>query len=288
MSTSLRGQELIDEISQAMTPNGVIAIWRLGQASVALRLSEATIYIDPFLTDSVRRLVPPPCTGDEVTNADLILLTHGHSDHFDVQALPLVARASPEATIVVPRPLVNRIAEMIGPSERIVPADAGRAFGWRGIEIVPVMARHEEFDMDPQLGYPYLGYVLRDQHVTMYHAGDTIPYDGLVDALAPLAIDLALLPINGRDYFRRQRGIAGNMDGREAAELASLLNVETVMPIHYDMFAGNTARPGEFVDWLQAIAPHIHVLLPGLQRSCLYRSTKPRQSADASKVSGIP
>lgn len=288
MSTSLRGQELIDDISQAVTPNGVIAIWRLGQASVALRMGGVTVYIDPFLTDSVRRLVPPPCTGDEVTNADLILLTHGHSDHFDVQALPLIAMASPEATIVVPRPLVARIAGVIGSADRVVPADAGHAFGWRDIEILPVMARHEEFDKDPQLGYPYLGYVLRGQHVTLYHAGDTIPYDGLGDALAPLAIDLALLPINGRDYFRRQRGIAGNMDGREAAELASLLNVETVMPIHYDMFAGNTARPGEFVDWLQAIAPQIHVLLPGLQRSCIYRSAKPRRLATASGLARRP
>lgn len=120
------------------------------------------------------------------------------------------------------------------------------------------------------MGYPYLGYVLRDGHVTLYHAGDTIPYHGLVEALAPLAIDLALLPINGRDYFRQQRGIAGNLDAREAAELALLLGVETVIPMHYGMFAGNTASPGTFVDHLHAIAPHIHALAPGLHQPLIY------------------
>lgn len=270
MSRSLRGTQLIDEISTIQVPDGATALWWLGQASVALRIGDASVYIDPFLSDSSSRLIPPPCNGDQVTNADIVLLTHGHSDHLDASALPLIASASPGASFVAPGPVVSQVVELVGSSERVLAAGAGTSMTLRNLEILPVLAKHEAFDRDPGLGYPYLGYVLRDRTVSLYHAGDTIPYDGLVDTLAPLGIHLALLPINGRDYFRGLRGIAGNMDSREAAEVASLLNVDTVMPIHYGMFAGNTASPGAFVEHLQSVAPHIHALLPGLGRAFLY------------------
>lgn len=270
MNRSLRGSDLIDEISSLQVPQGAIALWWLGQASVALRIGDTTVYIDPFLSDSSSRLVPPPCNGDQVTNADVVLLTHGHSDHLDVGAIPLIARASPDASFVAPGPLVSQVAELVGSSERVLAADPGTSMLLGNLGVVTVMAKHEEFDRDPALGYPYLGYVLRNRTVSLYHAGDTIPYDGLVDTLAPLGIHLALLPINGRDYFRGLRGIAGNMDAREAAEVASRLNVDTVIPIHYGMFAGNTTSPGPFVEHLQSLAPHAHALLPGLGRACIY------------------
>jgi L-ascorbate 6-phosphate lactonase len=127
---------------------------------------------------------------------------------------------------------------------------------------VPVAAKHEEFDQHPTLGYPYLGYVLRLGGLTIYNAGDTIPYEGLVETLQPLAIDLAFLPINGRDYFRTSAGTIGNCDYREAAELATAIGVDTAVPVHYGMFAGNTVPPGHFISYLADRAPHIqsHVL----------------------------
>lgn len=274
MSATLRGTAFIDDVSELVVSNGEVGIWWLGQASFVLRIGNITIYIDPFLTESDRRLVAPPCTGNQVTNADLILLTHGHSDHLDVEAPPLIVKASPQATIVAPRPLVTRIAELIGGGDRIIPADAGSIIRLGRLEVWPIKAKHETFDHHLQLGYPYLGYVFGDEHVTLYHAGDTILYDGLVDTLSPIAINVAMLPINGRDYFRQQRGIAGNLDCREAAEFASLLDVDTVIPIHYGMFAGNTAPPGTFVDNLQATASHIHALVLGLHRLSLYRSRR--------------
>lgn len=63
-------------------------------------------------------------------------------------------------------------------------------------------------------------------------------------------IDLALLPINGRDYYRGSRNIVGNMNYREAAEFAATSGFETVIPLHYDLFAGNAENPGYFVDHL--------------------------------------
>ena len=92
----------------------------------------------------------------------------------------------------------------------------------------------------------------------LYHAGDTIVTDALRAALAP-RIDVALLPINGRDAERESRGIVGNMDAAEAVELALEIGASTLVPYHWDGFAGNTVPPGATVD---AAAGRIHVVVP--------------------------
>ena len=69
------------------------------------------------------------------------------------------------------------------------------------IEAVP--AAHEA--LDPQ----FVGYVVRCGPWTLYHSGDTVRYEGMADVLRPHAVDVALLPINGRAPERR---VAGNLD----------------------------------------------------------------------------
>ena len=93
----------------------------------------------------------------------------------------------------------------------------------------------------------------------MYHAGDTIVTDALREALDPLGIDVALLPINGRDVEREARGIVGNMGAAEAVELAVAIGSSTLVPYHWDGFAGNTVSPGATAD---LAAGRLHVVVP--------------------------
>ena len=86
-------------------------------------------------------------------------------------------------------------------------------------------------------------YQIRDR--TIYHSGDTIPNEGLVETLKRWKIDIAILPINGRDPGR---GVAGNFTGQEAAELGNAIDAGLVIPCHYEMFEFNTASPQGFVD----------------------------------------
>jgi L-ascorbate 6-phosphate lactonase len=75
--------ELVSCIWQENPPAGAVALWWLGQASFVLRAAGVTIYIDPHLAVSASRLSPPPFAPAAATNADLVLLTHNHSDHAD-------------------------------------------------------------------------------------------------------------------------------------------------------------------------------------------------------------
>lgn len=270
MDSPRPGPALVAEITRHLVPPGAVGVWWLGQASLVLKAGGAIVYVDPYLADSPRRLVPPAFPPEAVTNADLVLLTHDHSDHIDPTTLPALAAASPAAPLVAPRPVAARVGELVGDPARVVPAVAGERLDVGPVAVVPIPAAHETLDEDPALGFPALGYVLEVDGVTLYLAGDTVPFEGLLEALAPFRIDLAFLPINGRDFFRTRRGTIGNMNEREAAELAAALDVDTVVPVHYGMFANNTVPPGTFVSHLAAAHPEVQCHVLGRFRRWLY------------------
>jgi L-ascorbate metabolism protein UlaG (beta-lactamase superfamily) len=255
MAEPVTGAALVEQITRTVIPAGAVGVWWLGQSSLALKAAGETIYVDPYLAPSSRRIVPPAFPPEAVNHADLVLCTHDHGDHVDPTALPALAAASPQARFVAPRPAAERVAALVGDPARVVGAVVDQPMVLGPVEVIPVPAKHEEFDEHPTLGYPYLGYILRFDDLTIYNAGDTIPYEGLVERLRPYAIDLAFLPINGRDFFRTRAGTIGNTDYREAAELAVAIGVETVVPVHYGMFAGNSVPPGHFISYLAEFHP---------------------------------
>ena len=94
--------------------------------------------------------------------------------------------------------------------------------------------------------YPFLGYVIEMDGVRICHTGDTLVYDGLLERLIAAQLDLLIVPINGTSWFRERRGLVGNMNVFEAAELAAASGSTITMPVHWDLFADNTEDPHHF------------------------------------------
>jgi L-ascorbate metabolism protein UlaG (beta-lactamase superfamily) len=249
---------------QRRSPSSVVLSW-LGQSSVALQLGGVTVLIDPFLSPHPDRLVPPPFAPEEAHGVDVLLITHDHLDHLDERALPTIAAASPTAIVVVPHGLVERVAELGVEPARV------RGLAVEGhVEIGPltvdaVAACHGEGMGDAYRLGPFLGYVLSAGGVSIYHAGDTIVFDGLVERLREFGVHLALLPINGRDAEREAQGIVGNMNEPEAAQLALDIGADAVVPMHWDMFAANPGDPAAFV-----AAARTSVIVPQRVRPFVY------------------
>jgi L-ascorbate metabolism protein UlaG (beta-lactamase superfamily) len=105
-----------------------------------------------------------------------------------------------------------------------------------------------------------MGYVVRFGNWTIYHSGDTIWYDNMVDILKPFNIDVAFLPINGNDP---SRGVAGNLNSIEAAQLGKQIGARLVIPHHYDLFEFNTANPDDFAREANKIQQPFRVLKLG-------------------------
>lgn len=270
------GTAFIESVNTLEVPEGAVGVWWIGQGSLVLKMGGRVIWLDPYLDPEEdrpagkRRMMPPPCRPEEANNADVILLTHDHRDHIDPASLPQVAAASGAARILAPAPLRYRVGELIGNVERVEPATADVAIDLDGIDVIPVPAAHEELDEHPEYGHKYLGYVLRAGGVSVYCAGDTVPFEGLVERLAALEIDLAFLPINGRDFFRTRSGTIGNMDYREAAETAAVIGADTLVPVHWGMFAGNTVPPGYVVSYVAEKGLDLHVHVPAVNRAWIY------------------
>jgi len=88
-----------------------------------------------------------------------------------------------------------------------------------------------------------------------------VRFPGMAERLtADGAMDLALLPINGRAPERR---VSGNLDGAEAAQLAHDIGARCVVPCHYEVVAFNTAAPDEFVAACARLGQRAAVLRAG-------------------------
>lgn len=215
------------------------------------------LLIDPYLSDSLTRkyagtdrphvrMTAIPVDPGKLGFVNLILSTHAHTDHMDPDTLGPVGRAmGPRAVLVVPAAIREVATERseIHPMN-IVGSDDGLTLPWAGVTIHGVAAAHNEIERDEAGRCRCLGYVIKTGAWTVYHAGDTLRYDGMVEKLKPLGVDVALLPINGNDPARK---VAGNLDGPEAARLAKDIGAKLAIPMHYEMFEFNTAPPDAFV-----------------------------------------
>ncbi len=262
---------IVDRIDELEVGTGSVAFWGLGQVGIAIKGPTGVLYVDPYLTDSdgaggkLPRTFPPPLAPDEIANADAVLLTHDHVDHTDPETVLPLSEASPDAYFLASFTGYDTLANAGLDASRLIVPEVGKALSVAGATITAIPSAHTELERDPERGYPYLGYVIEWGGITVYHAGDTVLYDGLIETLSGWRIDVAFVPINGRDYFRTRNGIVGNTDFREAAELAETLDVGVIVPTHYDLLAANAADPGHFVSYLYGLNPmrRHKVLRPG-------------------------
>jgi L-ascorbate metabolism protein UlaG (beta-lactamase superfamily) len=274
----------LERLRAAPVPAEGVGLSWLGQAGFIVRTSSTTALIDPFLSSGHNRDYQSGLAPDAAEGVDLVLCTHEHADHFDAESAPAIAKASPGAVFVVPTPIVDMVTEAGIAPDRVVGMQPGEPVELAGLSVRAVPAMHG-VTMEDAYGFGeelsggmirFLGYVVDAGGVRLYHAGDTIHYPGMETMLRELAIDVAMLPINGRDPRREARGIVGNLSEREAAWLASAIGAEVVLPMHYDVFARNRGYPEWLVESVLRDAPDVHVLVPTREAPFVWTSGRTR------------
>lgn len=246
----LKGKALFDEVQGF---NGS-AFWWLGQHSFILKLDTTVVLIDPFLAEIEGRNVPPLFAPEDAGSVQLICCTHDHLDHIDPFAVSSLARAT-HAVFIAPKACEARMRSLGVPEDRLVLLNADEVVEVAGLKVTAIKAAHEFFEMTAEGYFPYLGYVLERAGKTVYHAGDTVWWEGLQSRLSHWSFDVALVPINGRDAKRYKEGIIGNMTYQEAVDLLGGLKVSLNVPTHFDMFDSNREDPQKFVDYMAVKFP---------------------------------
>ena len=252
-------------------------LWWLGQSGYLIQWQNRHLLIDPYLSDSLTkkyantdkphvRMTERVIAPERLDFVDVVTSSHNHTDHLDGETLIPLLKANPELTVIVSRANVNFAAERLQVSpERLTPIhveDAPLVIDPFSFEAIP--SAHESLEQDEHGDHRFIGLVIKMAKWTIYHSGDCVPYDGLAQHLKPWKIDIALLPINGRDPAR---GVAGNFNAEEAVALANEIGAGLVISCHYDLFEFNTVSPEGFVQTAKEMNQPYQVLKCGKRLS---------------------
>ena len=253
-----------------------VAIFYLGQVGFIVKANGKYLLIDGYLSDYVDkncaseavpwvRRYPAPIAAEELDFIDYVFCTHSHYDHADPETLAALARVNKKATYFVSNAIVDVIASYGVPRKSIVGLTCDEPYtlskDWK---ITAVPAAHEELHQNENGDYEEVGFRLDLGPVSLFHAGDGCPYDGLAERLE--GVQVLFLPINGKDYYRHYVcDIIGNFDCREAALLAQSVGAKLLIPTHFDLYDVNGVNPAHFVDTLNTVNPEqcYHVFRPG-------------------------
>jgi L-ascorbate metabolism protein UlaG (beta-lactamase superfamily) len=203
--------------------NGVKLTW-IGHASFILETPGGKrALIDPWMTGNP---VAPDSLQDP-GNVDLILLSHGHSDHTG-DVLRLAKEKRPAAVMCMIE--LGDYLESKG-VENIIGGNKGGTLSAEGISVTLTHAFHsysygEEDGTIVYTGEPAGLIITLENGYRIYFAGDTTVFGDMALIGELYKPDLAMLPIG--DFF--------TMGPMEAAKAVELLGVKHVLGMHYGTF----------------------------------------------------
>ncbi len=177
------------------------------QSSIKIT-GEKIIYFDPLKVE-------------ESHDADLILITHTHWDHFSKEDILKIKKESTK--IIGPKDSKEEILTLGFTESNIYIVEPDEEFSLHGILIKTVPAYNKSKTFHPKEN-KWLGYVVKIEDTIYYVMGDT-------DALEEnknITCDVLCIPIGG----------TYTMNAKEAAEFTNILNHKKVIPIHYGLVVG--------------------------------------------------
>jgi L-ascorbate metabolism protein UlaG (beta-lactamase superfamily) len=184
----------------------------LGQSAILLQDGK-NIYIDPY------------DLGEGLPPADIILITHDHSDHLSPADIAKIIRPT---TVVVTVPSAVAKLPKQGTVRTVKPGDTLTVEGVR-IEAVPAYNTAKQFHPKEKR---FVGFIVHLGARSIYHAGDT----DLIPEMKDFKADVALLPIGG----------TYTMTASEAAKAANIIKPKVAIPMHYGSIVGSPADAQTF------------------------------------------
>jgi L-ascorbate metabolism protein UlaG (beta-lactamase superfamily) len=251
-----KDEALIAEMDAKLPDAAHFYLWWLGQSGYLLQWNNKRILIDPYLSDSLTKKYSttdkPHVRMSEIVvkpellkNISIITSSHNHTDHLDAGTLIPVLNNNPAAKFLIPEANRDFVAERMHVDKNyFIGLNDNKSVMIDGFTFHGIPAKHNEIERDEHGRCKFMGYVIEFGPYKIYHSGDTLWFDEMIDLLRPFNIDVSLLPINGNDPARR---VAGNLNCVEAVVLAKAIHAKYVIPCHYDMFVFNTADVDDFV-----------------------------------------
>ena len=207
------------------------------------------VLIDPWLENP-----NVPSGAKDLPRVDLILITHGHSDHIG-NTVEIAIRTG--AKVVCIYEIAVHLKNM--GVKNVQSMNKGGTFDADGIKVTMTDAKHSsDIDLGDKVipGGEAAGFVVRFENgFTIYHAGDTALFGDMKYIGTLYKPDAAFIPIG--DHY--------TMGPREAALACALLNPKQIIGMHYGTFPLLTGTPAALKKFLPAkLKKRVKVLEPGI------------------------
>lgn len=202
---------------------GTMKVTWLGQAGFLLEKNGKKILIDPYLSDACGKRNPASRRRLPLQEAflsivpDVILLTHAHADHTDLETLQHYLPGNGNVLVLAGANAWQE-ARTLGGSNNYVRFRPGCRWTWENFTFTAVKAEHS----DPES----IGVIVDDGSRKLYFTGDTL-YQEDIFSMLPKDLWAVFLPINGR---------GNNMNAADAAAFARRTGARYSIPVHYGMF----------------------------------------------------
>ena len=272
-----KDETLLQDIQTARKALDDLHLWWLGQSGYLLQWQGQHLLLDPYLSDSLTkkyantakphiRMTERAIAPERLNFIDVVTSSHNHTDHLDGETLGPLLQVNPNLQVIVSAANRAFAADRLQvPQARLTAITLSQPVTVGAFTFHAVPAAHEQIEQDEQGHHKFIGLIVEVGPWVIYHSGDTVLYDGMVESLHRWSIDLALLPINGRDP---KRGVAGNLSGDEAVQLSQAIGARLVIPCHYDLFEFNTVTPDEFSQQAAALQQPYRILQCGERVDC--------------------
>ncbi len=226
----------------------------LGQAGFILKGDGLSLMIDPYLTDCVEREVgfkrlQPPYSAPEELFADVMLNTHSHLDHLDIDALNVFAARSDMSFIGAPDcEAAYRSAGIDSERYCILSTGNSTSIGGRA-EVRAVYADHG--NLAPEA----IGFFVVFDGVNIYNVGDSgLDIERITASLGYVTVDVMIAPINGA---------YGNLNAIEACVLAARIRPRILIGCHFGVFVEHGGDPGTFLAESRRLGLDGRIMVPG-------------------------
>lgn len=233
-----------------MRKNDVIRATWLTQGGMLFTSGRTRLLVDPYMSDfleknrGLTRIAPFPLPPGQL-RPSWFFCTHDHLDHLDPGTVTSLAHAHPRCRFIGPESCYGHFTRLGIAPDRLRRARIGTALACGAFVLTPVAAFHTDPDA--------VGLVLAAGRRRIYLSGDTEFSPRLANA-ETAGCDTVLVCINGR---------LGNMGTAGALRVVAALRPRQALPLHYGLFAENTADPGEFIAGCRRLGINSFAMTPG-------------------------
>ncbi|KAH0794394.1 Zn-dependent hydrolase of beta-lactamase [Histomonas meleagridis] len=241
-----------------LTNDESIRVFWIGHSTCLIKIRDKYIITDPIFSNScapirfiLRRVTPVPFQINDLPKISVVLISHDHYDHLDVETLFKLKSHSPNMIVFAPIGVSNFISALLG--IKCVTFDWRQRLSYKGIDFFCFPARHGSsrsmIDGNTRL---WCSWLIRYNNISIYFPGDTSVGPHFKEIKNTIGtVHLAMMPIAPQEPVDTMKAV--HLDPSDAYDMSLEIDAQKVFPIHYGTFPLGTKPQVDDIQLLKRV-----------------------------------